>query len=445
MGKRWWTVLVIGGAGLVAACSAGHGGGDGAGPAGGDSAYPAGGYTQRRACATPGVDWEQKAPAELGMDEAKLQEALDWANEHLGLSVAVYRHGCLLAQSRLDTLTAEHAFDGWSMTKSVTALLVGRAVTLGLLDLDAPIGRLYPEADAAHARLTLRQLMSETAGMHVNYVRELDPLMPDRVQDALTLPFDHEPGEVWAYAQTVVDLVLNNVERAAGMDVQAFAQQQLFDPLGIAPGSWSWERDLAGNTQGWAHLKLRNQDWAKLGQLVLWNGRWNDRVLVSPAYLREMLRRVPDNPAYGLLTWINGGRFWRVPAVEGPDGGEGSVIPAGPPDLFAYVGIGEQRSWMIPSRGLVIVRLGERGSQEPDTRVAVFSGRAGQIDWEIPRRVLLAVTDQPYADPGPYESAGLVLPPVDDGIVGDAFELQHVLAGLGFDAAQVCALVPCSP
>lgn len=433
MRRMIWVLMVVG---LVAGC-----GGRSEAPDSVSSGFPA-----KRLCATPDGDWQRLDPAALDLDAAQLQDALDWANLHMGLSVVVYRHGCMAAQSRLDSMTANVPMDGWSMTKSITALLVGRAVTLGLLKLDEPIGRLYPEADAEHARLTLRQLMTETAGMHVNYLRELNPAMPDRVQDALSLPFDHEPGTTWEYAQTVVDLALNAVERAAGQDVQAFAQEQLFDPLGIEAGAWSWERDRAGNTQGWAHLKMRNQDWSKLGHLMLWGGEWNGRQLISPAYLRQMRSRVPDNPGYGFLIWQNGGDFWRVPAVEGPDGGEGSVIPAGPADLFAFVGIGEQRTWIIPSRDLVIVRLGERGSQELDTRVSLFSGRAGQIDWEVVRRVLLAVQDVPYADPGPYQSAGVVLPPADDGIIGDAFELQHVLAGLGLGplSPEACSLFGCT-
>ncbi|HSW15409.1 MAG TPA: serine hydrolase [Solimonas sp.] len=400
----------------------------------------------KQLCTTPAGDWQRLDPAALELDAAKLQDALDWANLHTGLSVAVYRHGCMAMQSRLDSMTANVPLDGWSMTKTVVALLVGRAVTLGLVKLDEPIGRFYPEADAEHARLTLRQLMTETAGMQVNYLRELNPAMPDRVQDALSLPFEHEPGSTWEYAQTVVDLTLNVVERAAGRDVQEFAQQELFDPLGIQQGAYIWQRDRAGNSLGYAHLWMRNQDWAKLGHLMLWGGQWNGQRLISTDYLRQMRTRVPDNPAYGFLVWLNGGGWWRVPAVEGPDSGEGSVIPSGPDDLYAFVGIGEQRIWIIPSLDLVIVRTGERGSQELDTRVTAFSGRAGQIDWEIPRRVLLAVKDAGYVDPGPYQSAGLVLPPADDGIIGDAFELQQVMAGLGLGplSPEACSLFGCT-
>jgi hypothetical protein len=88
------------------------------------------------------------------------------------------------------------------------------------------------------------------------------------------------------------------------------------------------------------------------------------------------------------------------------------------------------RTYVIPSRDLVIVRLGERGSHDTDTRVSVWSGRAGEIDHEIVRRVLLAVDDVPYEDPGPYRSAGTVLPPLDRGILGDAQDMSSIVEGL---------------
>jgi CubicO group peptidase (beta-lactamase class C family) len=381
-------------------------------------------------CPNPAGAWQRRTAAELGMDADKLQQALDWSIPHTGVSTAVYRHGCLAGQSSIDPLTADLPLDGWSMTKSVTSMLVGRAVTLGRVDVDRPIGSLVPQADAAHARLTARDLLTMTSGLHGNYVRDFLAPLPDRVCDALALPFDHPPGTTWHYAQTTLDLLLYTVERATGEDIQKFAQDELFGRVGIPAGSWIWERDPHGHTNAWAHLHMADGDWARLGQLMLQDGRWNGEQLISREYVREAHDRVPDNPAYGFLFWLNGGDWWRVPDVEGPDGGTGSVIPAGPPDMFMMVGLGEQRTFIIPSRDLLIVRIGERGSHETDTRVVVWSGRPGEIDHELVRRVLLAVNDVPYADPGPYRSAGTVLPPLDEGIVGDAQDVGSIVDGM---------------
>jgi CubicO group peptidase (beta-lactamase class C family) len=314
------------------------------------------------------------------------------------------------------------------MTKSVSSMLVGRAVTLGLLRVDQRIGRYYPDADAAHRRLTVRNLLEMSSGLHRNWIRDLSP-QPDRVDDALSLPFDHRPGTHWEYQQSTCTLLLDVLEHAVGRDVQEWAQDQLFGPVGIKAGAWSWERDRAGNTEGWAHLHMSNRDFARLGQLVLRNGRWKGHRLIARGYLRRALKPNPTNGAYGFLFWLNGGRSFVMPEVYGPDTGAGAVMPYAPDDMVLMAGMQEQRVYVIPSRDLVIVRMGFPGSKEPDTRVTIFAGRAGELDHEILRGVLASVLDVPYEDPGPYPGSDLVLPPADDGLPGDAADVPNVLAG----------------
>ncbi len=380
-------------------------------------------------CGAPGARWEQRTPAQVQMDARKLRNALDWATLHTSTGMVVVRHGCLVGQSRLDALTSNLPIDAWSMTKSVTALVIGRAVTLGYVKLDEPIRRLFPEADPAHAALTPRELMGMTSGLHRNWVRDISP-QPDGVRDALALPFDHAPGLHWEYGQSPVNLAVAAAQRAIGRDFQTFAQQELFGPLGIRK-SWIWERDRKQQTQGWAHLHMNVRDWARLAQLVLDDGVWRGRRIISKAFMREMLSATPANPAYGLLFWLNSGERYVMPSVYGPDSGDGPAMPAGPSDMVMMVGMLEQRAWIIPSRDLVIVRLGVPGSRELDTRISLFAGRAGQLDHEILRRVLRAVKDVPYDDPGRYQGSDLVLPSLDAGILADATDIGHVLTGLG--------------
>src|SRR5688572_26369255 len=78
--------------------------------------------------------WDVRDPLSQGVDADLLQDALDWATAHSTQSMVVVRHGCLIGTSRLDPLYAEQGLDGWSVTKNVTSMLVGRAITLGLID-----------------------------------------------------------------------------------------------------------------------------------------------------------------------------------------------------------------------------------------------------------------------------------------------------------------------
>lgn len=392
-------------------------------------------------CGYPGAQWEQRSPAELKLDAARLQDALDWANLHTSASVAVYRRGCLAGASRLDALTGGVQFDGWSMTKSVTAMVVGRAVTLRRYDVERPLARLYPEADRAHGRLRARHLLTMTSGLHRNWVRELSPQY-DRVRDALSLPFDHSPGAHWEYAQSAVTWLADSVGRATGGRIEDFAQRELFGRIGIARDAWTWDTDRSGHAEGWAHLHMRGGDWARLAHLMLRGGRWNGKQLISRAYVKKMLTPGKVNNAYGYLWWLNRGGRYVLPNVEGEDRGRGKLVASGPKDMFLAAGSGEQRMFVIPSRDLVIVRLGERGSREGDTRASVWTGRGGELDNELVRRVLRAVRDVPYEDPGAYKGSDVVLPPPDDGVAGDAHDPEQAVAGLGVGPAAPAGCTP---
>ncbi len=280
------------------------------------------------------------------------------------------------------------------MTKSVTALLAGRAVTLGKLDIDKSIARYFPEADRAHGRLTPRQLMHMASGLHLHWTRDFNatPLMPDRVRDALSLPFDHKPGTYWDYHQSPVTLLGETITRAVGRDLQSFAQQHLFGPIGIAKNSWSWERDRAGHTEAWAHLKMRSLDWARLGTLVLHRGNWKGRQLISRGYMCQMLTSSPANHAYGFLTWLNGKDSIVLPGVNGRDESKDWLIPNAPKDTVVFAGQDEQRVWIMPSLDMVVVRLGQKGSRELDMRVTFWTARSGEMDNGLLHRIKLAVT-----------------------------------------------------
>jgi CubicO group peptidase (beta-lactamase class C family) len=351
------------------------------------SAPPAGAAIR---CADPTGAWERRAPAAVGVSPARLREALAWAARNTGGTVVVVRRGCLVGESRPER--AGRRVDGWSMTKSVTAMVAGRAATLGLLDLDRPIAALYPDADAAHGALTPRQLLTMTSGLRADPARDLSPI-PDRVRDALSLPFAHPPGTRWEYGQSPVSLLLDAVARAVGRDAQTFANAELFAPLGIPRDAWTWDRDRAGHTEGWAHLRMRPREWARLGQLMLRHGTWGGRRLLSEGWVSQALTRLPVNGGYGMLFWLNGGRSHIVPGARGAVAVPGQVVPAGPRDMFAMAGVREQRVYAFPSRDLAVVRLAERGSA---------AGRAGRLDHELVRRVLRAVVDMPYRDPGPF-------------------------------------------
>jgi CubicO group peptidase (beta-lactamase class C family) len=381
-------------------------------------------------CGPPRGAWQEADPEDVALDPDKLEEALNFARPRNSQEIAVYRNGCLVAARRWEDGTTQ--FEGYSISKSVTAMAVGRAVTLGLLRVGDPIGRHVPEAEGRHARITVEQLLTQTSGLYWNFWRDYNIFMRDRVADALSLPFDHKPGKFFEYMQSPVALLAHVVEQAAGEDFQDFIQRELLGPVGIRPGDWFWVRDGAGNTEGYKGFNTTVDNFARLGYLMLNDGRWGSRRLITPAYAKKAVSPTRTNRGYGYLFWLNGRGRYVNPTVYSRDERRGPAIKSAPRDMYYMAGFQDQRTYVIPSLNMVVVRVGGAGSREPDTRSSVFTSAAGEFEHEFFRLLMKAVTDVRVKDPGPYEySDPLPDPDPNYGIVKSTTEPEHILAGFG--------------
>jgi CubicO group peptidase (beta-lactamase class C family) len=356
-------------------------------------------------CATPGPGepFRSAPPAQLDLDPAAVQEAIDFATGRAAAAVQIYRHGCLAGAGALDGLTGTVPNNVWSTTKGVVSVLTGRAQRLGRLDLDDPIGRYLPEADPEHGAITVRQLLTESSGLHFIWTADLHLAHPDSVRHTLALPFDHEPGSYFEYAQTTVSVLAKVVERAVGEDLQAFAQRELFGPLGIDRREWFWLRDRAGNTHGWAHLFLSPHGMARVGHLMLGEGAWAGRRLLDRRYVTEAQTPSSTNSAYGYLLWTNRGDHPVTPSIPERRVLDHPIFASAPRDTYAFVGFGDQMIWVIPSLDMVIVRTGLFGNRNPDPQ-ALITANTGDWMYEFFRILMRGVRDRQIPDPGPFQS-----------------------------------------
>src|SRR3954451_23333547 len=320
----------------------------------------------------PGQPFESRPAPSLGFDQAALDRMLDDIASRNSGAVAVYRYGCL-AGARYPG-GPDQQWQSWSMAKSVTALAAARAITLHELSLDDRIGSLVTEADKDHGAVTFRQLMQQSSGLHWNLFRDYGGAVTGRddfIANALTLPFDHEPGTWFEYAQVPVALTLLGVERATGQRAKDFLDQELFGPLGIPKDAWYWQKDGAGHTAGYFGVNMAERYYARLGQLLLQNGEWNGKQLISPAMVKGFQTAAPTNPAYSLFFWVNSGDTLINATVDKRDIREGGLIPGAPKDLYEMNGLFAQRVTIIPSLDLVLTRFGPTsGGHDPSSPAA---------------------------------------------------------------------------
>lgn len=348
-----------------------------------------------RSCTEPGADWQSATPAEQGFDAAKLQAALDFGTQAGGASLRVYRNGCRVAADRAFAVNRNVNFESYSLAKSITSLLFGRAMTLGLISPDDPLGSLLPEADKAHGAITMRDLLTGTTGLKWVGTRDYDIFTPDRIGNALTTEVEKQPGSFFEYSQNGPALVAMAVQRAVGEDVQAFAQRELFGPLGIEPGTWGWKRDSKGATQGFFGLEMQTDDYARFGELMRRGGLWNGRRLLSQRYVRESTAPSERNGCYGWLIWVNDAKPCIGPTVSERPVRQRRYFPDLPTDTFHYEGLFGQIVTVMPTQGIIVARNGQ------DSPLNLAGGT--DTESELYEKILAALTD------------GSASPPVGDG------------------------------
>jgi CubicO group peptidase (beta-lactamase class C family) len=380
-------------------------------------------------CAEPGAEWERATPAEAGFDGAKLQSALDYGSSEASFAIRVYRHGCLVGEDRAAPVNRNQRYESWSMAKSVTSMLFGRAMTLGLISPDDPVGSLVGEADRDHGLISMRDLLTMSSGLEWNGFRDYNIFtMPDRVHDALTLRPVHPTGTYYEYAQSTVALLAEATGRAAGEDPQAFFQRELLNQLGIAEGSWHWERDKAGHIAGFMGVNMRPDDFGRLGELLRRGGVWRGERLLSQEYVRDAVAPSRTNGCYGWLIWLNAGQPCVGVRIDSRPVSDTREWPDMPVDLYRFSGLFGQLVTVFPSQGIVVVRTGQ------DPGLVNFSGGTG---WEhdLYEKILASITDQkvdPAGEGGP-NAPGVDRSNPDSGFQNALFEPDRYQQGTNPD------------
>jgi CubicO group peptidase (beta-lactamase class C family) len=271
-------------------------------------------------------------------------------------ALLVMQDGRIVSEIYRNVTNERSRFIGWSMTKSVTSVLIGCALAEGRIDsLDAPISRYLPELKGGgYDGVSIRHVMQMRSG--VDYEERYDFEHPGRAASnhiaalvknaarfadaARTLPRIHEPGSFFQY-KTIDTAVLGwLIERVTQNSVAAYTARCLWEPLGaesdafyIMDGPPGVGREFSG-----AGFNATLRDFARFGQMVLDGGVANDRRIVSAEWIRQSTH--PSGPednqrgGYGLQWWTLGNT-----------------------EAFAAIGLQGQYIYIDPSTRTVVVKL----------------------------------------------------------------------------------------
>lgn len=311
----------------------------------------------------PTEGWRTSTPEEQGMDSELLAQAIGFIRErNLNIhSLLVIRNGHIVADAYFYPFARGSKHDIASVTKSFTSTLIGIAVDKGYIkSVNQPVLEFFPERtvanlDADKKAMTLKDLLTMSSGLQcISDPREvtLSQMMasPDWVQFMLDLPMSDKPGTRFVYNSGGSHLLSAIIRESTGMNELAFAQENLFEPLGISDVVWPFDPQGVNN-HGWGDLKLTPHDMAKLGYLYLNEGRWDGKQIVSSEWVaaatsKHIRSDLRGHNGYGYQWWIR-------------SSGDG----------YSAVGRGGQRIFVLPDRKMVVVTTNGMGGDAGHTQL----------------------------------------------------------------------------
>jgi CubicO group peptidase (beta-lactamase class C family) len=263
-------------------------------------------------------------------------------------SLVLARGGCVAFEYYKEGVNAQSLSPVRSVTKSVLSILVGIAISRGYLRLDQKISEVLPEAlnPAVEPRvrdISIRDLLTMTSGFDSAPFGARAAVPPSEMwQWSLYRRVQYPPGVQFHYDDEAVNLLSVVLTHAIKQNAQAFAEQNLFGPLGIT--NFNWLADKDGYLIGADTLALTARDMAKIGLLYLRGGRWRDRQIVSDDYVADSTAKHHEGggptrgAGYGYLWWVK-------PTRTGLD-------------AFFASGEGSQLIYVVPKLDLVVAMAG---------------------------------------------------------------------------------------
>ncbi len=313
---------------------------------------------------------EEPLPAEL--DAEKVTAAVNAAFEPAsGMTAAfvVTWKGRLIGEKYGEGIDLETPLESWSMGKSLTATLMGLTIQQGIYQLDqpAPVPEWQEEGDP-RAQIRISDVLRMSSGLRCRAPGDpgLDPSLgyldhlylytggANSFTWAATRPQEWPPNTIGRYRNcdpVLINYLVRLGVEGRGEEYLSFPRRALFDKIGIR--NFVVEADPYGNFLLQGYELASGRDWARLGNLYLQDGVWNGERILPEGYAAFVSTVAPawaadGRPVYGGFFWINGTETFPIPK-----------------EAYYMAGAGGQYTIVIPSHGLVVVRLGHYKGASP--------------------------------------------------------------------------------
>jgi len=347
------------------------------------------------------ADATRRAQGETGArisDELHCEVAADYSARNNGRAVILMANGKLVFERYDNGFGPEMATHLHSATKGFWGPVIAAMIEEGLIEsYDELAAKTLPEwrEHPRKSRITLRHLLTLSAGLVQDVVNlqghDRPTLAPDLYKHAIGVLAAREPDATFQYGPSCYYVLGEIMKRKLAARKQTpldYLKQRILDPIGVKVGDWV--HDASGNPHipNGAHLTARN--WVKYGQWLLQGGEWNGKQIVRKDLLEELIKPSHTNPGHGLALWLNqpGGQGGVGVAAQRSEPGDkaGWIYRGGHSDLFAALGAGKCRMYVIPSLKMVALRQGDSKGDRFDDYTFLSLLLTGQSPDIAPRR-----------------------------------------------------------
>lgn len=291
-----------------------------------------------------GTIWETKSISDLKWNQSAVQPLLDYLELKNSKSFIILVNGRIVLENYFNGHSATTNWYWASAGKTLTSTMTGIAQQEGFLNINNKVSDYLgtgwtSETLAQENQITCKHLLTMTSGLDDS----TDDVNPEN------LIYKADAGKRWAYHNVYVKLQ-DVVAKASGQTWENYFNTKLRDKIGMN-GAWV---QLGVNSV----YTSTTRSMARFGLLILNKGKWENNTILNEAFFNEATTTSQNiNLGYGYLWWLNGKASYHLPQSQLTF--QGSIIPTGPSDMFMALGKNDQKIYLIPSKKMVIVRMGD--------------------------------------------------------------------------------------
>lgn len=291
-----------------------------------------------------GTTWETKSIASLGWKQEAVQPLLDYLELKHSKGFIILVNGRIVLENYFNGHSATTNWYWASAGKTLTSTITGIAEQENLINITNKVSDYIgtgwtSEPLAKENLITCKNLLTMTSGLNDN----TDDVTPASLQ------YTADAGTRWAYHNVYVKLQ-DVVAQASGQLWSTYFNTKLRDKIGM-DGTWF----QSGNNSVYSST---TRSMARFGLLMLNKGKWENTTILNENYFNQATNTSQNiNLGYGYLWWLNGKTSYHLPQSQLQL--NGSLIPTAPNDMFMALGKNDQKIYVIPSKKIVVIRMGD--------------------------------------------------------------------------------------